>query len=131
MMTMALPSSAVQIRSSAARSMRLAVGLFGEHRYTSLIWGCHAARTRSGSRPQPWERSSGSSMTSAPWMRAATWYMPKVGSALQNRIAAGTQVNARQDVDGLVGAAGRQNLLRGYAVERRQALISACGCGSG
>ena len=39
MTTMAWPSSAAQIASSAAESSRFAVGLFGEHRYTSLIFG--------------------------------------------------------------------------------------------
>src|ERR1700733_8871556 len=44
------------------------------------------------------------------------------GPALQDRIAAGTQVNTGQNVDGFVSAARREHLRRGSAVERRPAL---------
>ena len=48
-----------EISRARAASSRLPVGLFGEHRYTSLTLGCQAASSRSGSRAQPRSRSSG------------------------------------------------------------------------
>ena len=89
---MALPSSAVQMRSSAAVLKRLAVGLFGEHRYTSLICGSHAASSCSGSRAPAVARFKrdldhvGALDARRDLIHAECW------AALQDRVAAGAQV---------------------------------------
>ena len=69
--------------ATAASSSALPVGLFGEHRNTSFTVGVagveHALRRRARSRAR---RAAAPSRTSAPWMRAATAYMPKVGGQM-------------------------------------------------
>ena len=68
--TSACAASAEQIDSIARSSSRLPVGLFGEQRNTILARR-PASITASVSSAKP-ASSSGTSTTSAPWMRAAT-----------------------------------------------------------
>ena len=110
--------------SSAASLTRLAVGLFGEHRYTSLIFGRHAASTRSASSASLAALQGQLDHLGALDARRNLVHA-EGGAALQNRIAAGAQINARQEIDGFVAAAGREHLLGRNAVERGQRSIRA------
>ena len=66
----------------AAGSIALPVGLLGLQRNTSFVLASQAASTPAASSAKPRSRSSGTSRTAAPWMRAATAYMPKVGGQM-------------------------------------------------
>ena len=71
----------------------------------------HPARSRRST-------CSGTATTSAPWMRAATAYMPNVGGQIEHGVLAGAAEGAHEQVDGFVAAAAHEHLFGLGAVER-------------
>ncbi len=74
--TTARPARVRMTFITASRSSRPPVGLLGEQRKTSFTAGDTAARTASASSAKSFSRTSGTLTTFAPWMPAATTYMP-------------------------------------------------------
>src|SRR5205807_2405665 len=75
----ARPASLPAMRTIVGSSSRFPLGLFGEHRNTSLTSAVHCSSTARSSRANPAAARSGTVATCAPWMRAATAYIPNVG----------------------------------------------------
>ena len=82
------------MRSITAESSRLPVGLFGEQKKSSLVPGRQRSRIAASSSAKPRACSRGTSTTAAPWIRAATSYMPNVGGNTMMRSCCARQ-NAR------------------------------------
>ncbi len=110
------------MRSNCSGASALAVGLFGDQTNTSLVLSSARASSAASSSAKPCSASSCIARTSAPWMRAATPYVPKVGGQHDDVVEPGATEHAQQQVDGFVAAATDQHLFGAHAIQPRQAL---------
>ena len=75
----------------SSRASTVPVGLLGVQSQTIFAPASIAAQTPGTSSAKPVAASSGTRRTAAPWMRAATAYMPKVGGQTTTESCPATQ----------------------------------------
>ena len=127
----ARPASLPAMRTIVGSSSRFPLGLFGEHRNTSLTSAVHCSSTARSSRANPAAARSGTVATCAPWMRAATAYMANVGghTSTASRPARQNARTRRSIASSLPRPARIDSGAAPYSAASRS--MSVRGCGSG